>query len=423
MIMFMGRLIFGLLLLSLAQCTEPGEPWYASSPDISAGQAGDVHSGVTTDVPEIAEEVAAVFENNSCMQCHSAGAKLGGLDLSTMSGLLAGGAKAGPSIILCDPDASPLVQVLEGGIDDGSITVAAMPMNRPELSAEDLGVIRDWIADGAGFPDCNGGVTGDEPEEGPDFERDIFPILESYNCATCHSGGSPSSGLAVGSVDALLDGGIKAGPAIIPCDSGSSPLIQTLRGGYSENGVEVGLMPPFGDMASEDDIATLSAWIDQGAGVETCSGSSQAESDAGSGEAESDAGSGDESDAVDESDSEEPGPSSDFDDKVKPILSTHCQGCHSGGSGAGGLSVLSVDSLLQGGNKAGPAIVPCDADASPLIQVVEGGYAGEGGDVAQMPLGGDPLADEEIATLRAWIDAGADQQDGCDGASAPGDSD
>ena len=49
----------------------------------------------------------------------------------------------------------------------------------------------------------------------------------------------------------------------------------------------------------------------------------------------------------------------------------------------------------------GPAIVT-KSDDSLLIQAVAGT-----GDVERMPLEAKPLSDDEIATLRAWIDAGA----------------
>jgi mono/diheme cytochrome c family protein len=85
----------------------------------------------------------------------------------------------------------------------------------------------------------------------------------------------------------------------------------------------------------------------------------------------------------------------DFARDIQPILQTHCAGCH-GASKA--MAQLRLD------HKAGAArvIAPGNSKASLLLQRI----LGEGGD-AQMPLGGEPLKEEQIALLRRWIDAGA----------------
>jgi hypothetical protein len=49
-------------------------------------------------------------------------------------------------------------------------------------------------------------------------------------------------------------------------------------------------------------------------------------------------------------------------------------------------------------------VVSDDADASVLVQALEGSATC----VQPMPLGGDPLSASEIATIRAWIEAGAE---------------
>ena len=48
-----------------------------------------------------------------------------------------------------------------------------------------------------------------------------------------------------------------------------------------------------------------------------------------------------------------------------------------------------------------PPIVPGNADGSRIIQMLEGKIA------PRMPYGGDPLPAADIATIKAWINAGA----------------
>ncbi len=90
----------------------------------------------------------------------------------------------------------------------------------------------------------------------------------------------------------------------------------------------------------------------------------------------------------------------DFATEVHPILAGRCAGCHSGTKPAAGLSVDSRALLLAGG-AGGAAIVPGDGGGSLLIHKVSGQRG------ALMPASGEPLTAAQIATLRAWIDAGA----------------
>jgi hypothetical protein len=93
-------------------------------------------------------------------------------------------------------------------------------------------------------------------------------------------------------------------------------------------------------------------------------------------------------------------PHVDYNRDVHPILATRCFICHSGDKRSGGLSLATYEDVLQGG-RSGAAITPKDAKGSLLMLRVTGENA------PRMPMGGTPLAPEEVATLRAWIDEGA----------------
>ena len=57
------------------------------------------------------------------------------------------------------------------------------------------------------------------------YVRQIKPILTD-NCLDCHSAEEHKSGLDASSVSALLKGGKKAGPAIVPGKPDESALVQ-----------------------------------------------------------------------------------------------------------------------------------------------------------------------------------------------------
>jgi hypothetical protein len=90
-----------------------------------------------------------------------------------------------------------------------------------------------------------------------DFEREIRPILESA-CLRCHSGERPRSRYRLTTREAAIAGGVE-GRAIIPGDSGASPLIHYVAG--LVEGME---MPPEGEPLTPAQIGLLRAWIDQG---------------------------------------------------------------------------------------------------------------------------------------------------------------
>jgi hypothetical protein len=86
---------------------------------------------------------------------------------------------------------------------------------------------------------------------------------------------------------------------------------------------------------------------------------------------------------------------------VKPILAKHCASCHGAVKPKGGLRLDTAAAGIKGGT-GGPAIVPGKSDESPLIEAV----TGDGG-IERMPLKRPPLSEQQIATLRRWIDQGA----------------
>jgi mono/diheme cytochrome c family protein len=96
-----------------------------------------------------------------------------------------------------------------------------------------------------------------------------------------------------------------------------------------------------------------------------------------------------------------PAAAADFDRDVKPIFAKHCSNCHGEKLQRGGLRLDIKKDAFTGGD-SGAAIVPKKPADSPLIHRIT-----SKDDSERMPPKGPPLTAAEIATLKAWIEAGA----------------
>jgi mono/diheme cytochrome c family protein len=91
---------------------------------------------------------------------------------------------------------------------------------------------------------------------------------------------------------------------------------------------------------------------------------------------------------------------------VRPIFATHCLKCHGPDKQKSGYRLDVKSIALTGGEGSAPNIVPGKSAVSPLMKYIRGEVAD-----MQMPAEGDPLSAAEIATIAAWIDAGAEWPD------------
>jgi mono/diheme cytochrome c family protein len=95
----------------------------------------------------------------------------------------------------------------------------------------------------------------------------------------------------------------------------------------------------------------------------------------------------------------------DFMHDVRPIFSAHCIECHGPKKQKSDFRVDSKQIVLAGGAGGQPTVVPGKSAESPLIRFV----AGLDEDMQMPPSGkGEPLTQEQIGLLRAWIDQGAE---------------
>lgn len=92
------------------------------------------------------DHVLPIFRN-ACLNCHNPDKKKGDLDLSTYSGLTAGGG-SGKALVPGDADGSKLLKVITWAEEPN------MPPKGDKLPDKDLNTIRNWIAQGA--PETSG---------------------------------------------------------------------------------------------------------------------------------------------------------------------------------------------------------------------------------------------------------------------------
>jgi len=91
-----------------------------------------------------------------------------------------------------------------------------------------------------------------------DYVKDIKPLLAKH-CVSCHEVKKPRGGLRLDTAQGALDGG-DSGPAVVPRQIEESLLIEAVVGGG-----EIERMPLKRPPLSDQEIALLKAWINQGA--------------------------------------------------------------------------------------------------------------------------------------------------------------
>src|SRR4051794_21255501 len=97
------------------------------------------------------------------------------------------------------------------------------------------------------------------PPDAVDFARDVRPILERH-CQACHGPAKQKGGLRLDVRAAAFQGGDTHGPAVVPGKPADSPMVRAVSGADKAL-----VMPPRGVRLSPAEVATLTAWVRQGA--------------------------------------------------------------------------------------------------------------------------------------------------------------
>lgn len=100
--------------------------------------------------PTFVQDIRPIFARR-CLSCHSGGDATSGLDLDDRASLLRGGESGVPALVPGSPDESRLLLVLDGRDPETS-----MPPKGGPLAADEIALVRAWIAAGAAH-----GAAGD----------------------------------------------------------------------------------------------------------------------------------------------------------------------------------------------------------------------------------------------------------------------
>lgn len=183
------------------------------------------------------------------------------------------------------------------------------------------------------------------------FERDVLPIFQS-NCTQsgCHNSADRESGYDLTTYSSIVSRGIKPG------DYKGSEIYKVMVFPFGE-----GAMPqsPYARLTDEQ-IATIALWIEEGAENTTCADSTCNTTNV------------------------------TFSASVKPILQTYCNGCHGGSSPLG-----NVDYNTYNGVKA----TVTNGKLLGSIQHLSG--------FSPMPQNANKLSACNLGIIKAWIDSGA----------------
>ncbi len=220
----------------LKEVAPPPEPTTPASAPSAGGEA--------TAALTYTDKVGAIFQQN-CGNCHGGqGTTMKGLNLTTYKTLMAGG-ENGAVIQSGDADNSLLIKTIGG----------AQP-HFAQLSAEDLDLVKKWIAAGApeGTPSVQETPTPGTGEinQAKSWDGGIQTMLAS-RCVMCHAEGGMGAEKVIftGYQDAIKGG--EEGGVIVPGNSKESELVQVqLKGGHP------------GQLTKEE-LDQIIAWIDAGA--------------------------------------------------------------------------------------------------------------------------------------------------------------
>lgn len=216
-------------------------------------------------------------------------------------------------------------------------------------------------------------------KDGISFSKQVAPIL-ARSCGGCHITGKRGNFQMATYAMLMTTGMVQKGMG------NDSRLMEVILSGD---------MPRGGGKVSPDDLATLMKWIDAGA---VCDADPTAPIDAlARGGAAAPRGPAPAVQTV----KLKPGEVS-FAFDVAPVLLQHCATCHDADDPAGRLQMVTLETLLRGG-ESGPVVDPGKGSSSLIVRKLRGKDI----DGQRMPLGKQPLSDAQIATIEKWIAEGA----------------
>lgn len=217
--------------------------------------------------------VVSVFEAN-CLSCHSAGAKLGGLDLETdpcaaIVDVSAANSAYGGALLVSPGDTEG--SVLWHKITDSGTFGDVMPTGGA-MDQANIDIVANWIADGASCESGGGGGGdgGDDTGEPQTWSGDysyanVQNEILTPDCATCHVSGGVYGDLPLTQGDAYPS--IVGKPSsqgmnyIEPGDPDNSYLYLKM---VDDESISGGVMPQGGALSAQY-LDLMRGWIAAGA--------------------------------------------------------------------------------------------------------------------------------------------------------------
>jgi mono/diheme cytochrome c family protein len=203
---------------------------------------------------DFTREVYPIFKE-SCFSCHGPEKQKGKYRMDTREGAFKVTDDYGPSIKAGRSEESAIIHMVCDLIDE---MLMPPPSDKPgqseKLTAEQIGILRAWIDQGAEWPD--GPIQ--EVVRPVTFATDVQPIFAAA-CASCHSGASAKGAFSVDSAETVLRGGTGYGKVITPGNPAKSALM-TIMAGKDED-----LPSPEKHTLPAKQAALIEKWIAQGA--------------------------------------------------------------------------------------------------------------------------------------------------------------
>lgn len=226
-------IIFALLSLITLSCTKyqiPGRE--VPGPGDPANAEDELVSTCDPDTVYFSNDILPLVVSSCSMTgCHDAGSHRDGVILTDYASILrTGGIKPG------DPNDSEFLETLS---DNGEDRMPPAPYD--PLNADQILMIRKWIAQGAQNNACSSGCDTSNVS----FAGQIWPMMETY-CTGCHKASVAAGGIVIeGYVDLVA--------------LASAPNLM----GSVRYDPEYAAMPP-NEQLSECNINLLQKWIDEG---------------------------------------------------------------------------------------------------------------------------------------------------------------
>jgi formylglycine-generating enzyme required for sulfatase activity len=201
---------------------------------------------------DFAKHIQPILES-ACVHCHSEKNLKGDFNMETKELIIKGG-EDGTGLVPGDPEKSPIYTLTLLGADDDDVMP---PKKEGLLSKTQIALLKDWIAQGAPWPE--GVKLVQKPRV--DFVKHIQPIFEQ-NCLSCHNPEKAKGDYIMSTAKEAIETGENGGN-LAAFDSAKSAIytLATLEADDDD------LMPPkkSGGPLSKAQLDLIKGWIDQGA--------------------------------------------------------------------------------------------------------------------------------------------------------------